>query len=295
MLATVAFLTLGGQLASAGPAEDAEKLVEAGDFQGAAAKYREAYAADPRPELICNVGVAYFKGNDFPHAFRFLEQCLASGTSLDPQFVTAVKQVIEAVDAKLRAESYTPIDISVEPATSTATIETAGKIEEPLVGSRRAWIAFGAYKITLHAEGHVDKVIEGTATTRDPIVVRERLVVKPAEPALPLGPVVPPPPAPSKVPAIAATATAVVAGSLALGLFLQARSRAEDAGAATDETIYNDAANSARGWQKGSWIAGGIGGVAAVAAGYLWYRATRSPSNVEVSASGNGAAISIRW
>ncbi|MCX5745436.1 MAG: hypothetical protein NT062_23410 [Proteobacteria bacterium] len=283
----------------AGPADDAEALAGNGDFLGAAAKYREAYAADPRPELMCNVGVAYYKAKDYPHASRFLEQCVVSGSSLDAGFMTAVKQVVTAVDEQLRADAFAPIEIAVEPATATTIVETNGHTEEPLVGSRRTWIAWGHYKLTIHAEGYVDRVLEGDAQSHEAIPARVKLAPKPVTSTpKPINmPTTPPAPGRSRSGAIVTSGIAVAGGVAALGSFLLARSSAADAGDATKLVAYNKAKRSAESWQHASWVAGGIGGVAAIAASVLWYRATRSPVGeaIELDArpTPGGATVSL--
>src|SRR6187549_2616497 len=42
-------------------AADAQGLAQGGDYLGAAARYKEALALDPRPEYECNVGIAFWK------------------------------------------------------------------------------------------------------------------------------------------------------------------------------------------------------------------------------------------
>src|SRR5439155_1719800 len=91
------------------------------DFAGAAAKFREAYAADPRPQLMCNVGVAYFKAGkaELPRAHRYLEQCLQGGQSLDAKFLANAAQVDKAVTDQLAAGDFAPVDVVVQPAIAT--------------------------------------------------------------------------------------------------------------------------------------------------------------------------------
>ncbi|MEO7097427.1 MAG: hypothetical protein ABI175_29470, partial [Polyangiales bacterium] len=62
MIAVTAMTLQGAAGAPTGAAEqEAERLGKAGDVLGAAAQFRAAFAADPRADLLCNVGVAYFK------------------------------------------------------------------------------------------------------------------------------------------------------------------------------------------------------------------------------------------
>jgi len=71
---SLAIIAVLAARATADPATAEQRAAEAkdrathGDLPGAAAKFREAYAADPRPDLICNVGIAYYKAKDLPRA-----------------------------------------------------------------------------------------------------------------------------------------------------------------------------------------------------------------------------------
>src|SRR5262245_8231343 len=90
---------------------EAEALAAQSNFVGAAAKYREAYAADPRAEYMCNIGVAYYKAKDLPRAERYLDQCLVIGKSLDAAFLDNVAKVERAVVDQLKKGDFTPIDL----------------------------------------------------------------------------------------------------------------------------------------------------------------------------------------
>lgn len=294
------------------------------DFLGAAAKYREAHAAEPRPDLMCNVGVAYYKAKDLPRAQRYLEQCLAIGTSLDRAFIDNVKKVVAAVESTLAAGNFTPVDLFVQPSTATTTVEGGIVFDEPIVGSRRVWFPFGNYRLVVHATGHVDRVLDIAATDRKPITASVALERAPAETgrATDTGPVtettpdsgtfkagadttiterpLPPPPPPerrrSMVAPIVATAAAAGAGGAALGFFLAARGSADDAGKATDMVRYNELRDQAIDHQHISWGFAAAAGAAAIVSGVLWYRYASVP-RVEVQASGSGAALSLsgRW
>src|SRR5215470_17873339 len=75
-------------------AAEADARARAKDYLGAAAKFREAYAADPRPDLICNVGVAYHKAQELPRAQLFLSRCLERGSALDSAFIDVVRATL---------------------------------------------------------------------------------------------------------------------------------------------------------------------------------------------------------
>jgi hypothetical protein len=289
------------------------------DFVGAAAKYREAFKADPRPELMCNVGVAYYKAKDLPKAQRYLDHCLSIGTSLDRAFIDNVKKVLAQVESTLAAGNFTPVEILVQPSTATTTVAGGVPFDEPILGSHRMWFPFGKYKLTVHAEGHVDAVIDVDAKDRTAVPARVALETAPvvevgsaqgsqgsadtgsagSNSAGSGSALVEQSPAgakPSLLPPIIASVASVGAGVIGLGFFRAARQRAEEAGEATDETAYNKLVEQARSRQHISWVVGGLAGAGAIVSGILWYRYASAP-RVEIQASGNGAAISLsgRW
>lgn len=293
---------------------DAEGLAASGDFLAAAAKYREAFREHPRPDLICNVGVAYYKAKDLPRAHRYLGQCVATGGSLDREFIANVKKVLAAVEQTLAAGAFKPLNFIIQPHTATTTF-ASGIHDESLVGSRQVYVPYGRYQVTIHAEGYRDRVLEIVADNPQPAELSVKLEPAPAEPATPTPTPTPtpaeqplpdvPPAAPqqqrSLVAPIVASAATGAFGGLALGFYLSARSAAGDAtdaardGASLDlYTTYADRADSR---ERSAWIAAGATGVVAIAAGILWYRAMKTPSRVEVTATHEAAAVSIigRW
>lgn len=289
---------------------DAEALASRGDFLGAAERYRNAYREYPRPDLMCNVGVAYYKAKDLPRAHRYLDQCVTSGASLDPAFISNVRTVLTAVEQKLVAGDYTPINFIIQPQSAT-TAFASGVHDESLVGSRQVWVPFGSYKVTIHAEGYTDRILEIVADNRE----RAELSVK-LDPVILTAPPPPPEPEPGtalqalpptieRVPErsylapIIASASTGALGGLALGVYLTARSQAAET---TRDGVtlgaHTEAADTARTRQRISLIVGIVAGAAAIGAGVLWYRALTSPrARVEVGASGSGASLSLvgRW
>lgn len=271
--------------ADADPVSEAQARAAQNDFVGAAQKYREAFAASPQPDLLCNVGVAYYKAKDLPRAQRYLAQCLEIGTSLDAKFIANVKEVLGAVEQKLSAAEYTPVDLFVQPAHASIAID-GNALEEPVVGSRRVWVPFGRYRLTVHAEGHVDRVIEIEAKDRTAIrasvaLERAKLVVtkpllQPEQPDAVASPIVTPQPRSKLVPVVATSATVGFAGG-AVAAWLLARRKADDAGRANAEQdvgAYDAAADAAHRRQYIAWGLGGLAVVGGIASGYLWYRAS---------------------
>jgi hypothetical protein len=261
---------------------------------------------------MCNVGVAYYKAKDLPRAQRYLDQCLSIGTSLERGFIDNVKKVLTAVESTLAGGSFTPVDLLVQPPSATTTVEGAVVFDEPILGSRRVWFPFGTYKLTIHAEGHVDRVLEIEAKDRTAIPARVALQPAPAvdtdsaqapEPDAGSGSgsaiVEAPPPAPitpapkrSVIAPVVATGASVVLGAAALGFYVTALDNADRAGKTSDRTEYNKLVDDARDNQKLSWVFAGAAGAGAVISGILWYRYASAP-RVEVQASGSGGAITL--
>lgn len=283
---------------------EARELAAAGKLTEAAARYREAYAADPRPELMCNVGVAYHKATDWPRAHRYLEQCLAMGASLDAAFVSRARTVLGAIVKKLEAGDFTPIDLVVSPPSASVAIEG---FDDPIVGARRVYVPFGTYRVVVHAEGHVDHVATLAASRREATKLAVALQRAPQAEPRPQEPPPPPRPEPippqrpapavperaSRVPAYVATATTLVLGGAGVALYLKARDEVDAAEAAIERPDFEDHRDAAKRYQRLSWAAGGLAGVAAIASGYLWYRATRSSTRVEATPTAGGATLSI--
>ncbi|MBL8620208.1 MAG: hypothetical protein JNK64_02865 [Myxococcales bacterium] len=277
-------------------AAEAEALAKAGDFVGAAGKFRDAHAADPRPELLCNVGVAFHKARDLPRAQLYLGQCLTRGGSLDPGFLASVRAVFAAVEDQLRAGDFAPIDVSPEPGGAAFTV-SAFSPGDTLVGARLVWLPFGHHTLHVTADGYVARDVDVDVATRD------RQAVRPALTRAPVA-IVPPPPPPDRAPPgparpstrpawIASGATLAVGVTAGL-LYLRARGWADDAGAPDlQRDQYRDRVDLARAYQHASWVAAGLAGVGAVASGYLWRRALRTPATVDVAPTPGGVAVGV--
>jgi hypothetical protein len=296
----------------------AEALAKQGDFVGAAGQYKLAYADDPRPELICNVGVAYYKAKQLARAQLFLNRCLERGTALDEKFVGSVRKVLESVESALRNGEFTPVDIVVEPAGATVAIEAFGD-DESFIGSRVVWLARGKHKLTAKAEGYIVQSTDVEAQGRDMKPVKITLQRAPSEQAAGSGSAVSdgagsgsastgdtsgsasvttPAPIhyerPSKVPAIVATTVAVAGLAVAILSYQRAHDRAELATFALNRETY-DIDKSAAGKWNTVMVTGTVVSVAGAGiAGYLWSRAFRSPA-VEMQVTGSSIAISGRW
>lgn len=282
---------------------EAEALVGTGDLIGAAAKFRAAYKQEPRPEYMCNSGVAYHKAKDLPRAHRYLNACVAMGSALEVAYRENLRKVVESIEQKLVAGDFTPIDIAIEPPTAVLAIEGGAPYDEEIVGGGRLWVPYGSYRLLVRAPGFVDKRSDITANSHTAMPLRvtlekapdkpiERPIEKPIE-----APIATPATRerPSKLPAIVATSATGVAGVVALAFYLRARGLVDDAEEADNEDDFNDRRDDAKTNQHRSWVIGGVAGVGAIVSGYLWYRVLRAPDGVEVSATGTGVAIRGRF
>lgn len=291
-LACVALLLAIGRPAFADPSEadrlaaEANALASQGKLAEAASTFRAAYAQDPRPQLICNVGVAYYKANDLPRAAFYLDQCRALGAQLDAAFLDNVDKVLAAVRRVLAAGDFAPVTFVVDPQTAAATIE-ASPFDEPIIGQRSVWVPFGTYRVHVHQDGYVDHDEPLHVSDRAPVTLHIQLA-KPAveppkleppkpEPPKPIAPPPVPAPAitahhPSRVPAIAATAGTLALGVLGGLAYLHALDLNDQAGATHDRATYNSLRASTLDYKHLSWVAGGLAGAGAIASGLLWYR-----------------------
>jgi hypothetical protein len=319
MLVAVSAARADPQAANRAAAE-ADALARAKDFRGAAAKFREAYAADPRPDFMCNVGVAYHKAQELPRAQLFLSRCLERGSALDGKFIDVVRATLARLEATLKAGSYTPVDVVVEPRFATVSIDAFAP-DETFDGGRTLWLAFASYRVTVRADGYRPQTVEVTAKDRAILPVRvalEREVVvepprepdsgvKPAQPAEDTArtgtgagdqppPSAPAPSRPSMVPAIAASAGAVVFAALAFYARGQAADHADLAAFALHEEVYDSEADSVRTWNTVFGVGLAVAGASALASGYLWFRVLRAPSTTvspRVEVTGERASITL--
>lgn len=290
-------LVIVGNIAHADPqaadrtADEANALAKQNQFAAAALKFREAFRADPRPELMCNVGVAYYKAKDLPRAQRYLEQCVQIGASVDAGFIGAVKQVLTSLDASLHGGAFTPVSFLIEPSQASITAVGNQPFDEPILGSRVVWFPRGTFTVVIHAEGYIDQTLAIDAEANDPITRSITLVRAPAvvAPGLPAPPPTPNPRAtPSRAKPIVATALAGVTAGAALACYGIARIHASDANRATKLGDYDDNVHAAHTWQNVAIGSAVLAGVSALAATYLWTR------HVDLEPTARGATVSLR-
>lgn len=294
-------------------AGEADGLARAKDYLGAAAKFREAYAADPRPDLICNVGVAYHKAQELPRAQLFLSRCLERGSALGGSFIDVVRATMSRLEASLKAGKFTPVDVVVEPRFASVAID-AFAADEAFEGGRTVWLGFGTYHVTVRADGYTPQTVEVVAKDRAVMALRialEREVVQPIREPDPVdrsttGTIIAPAPGPTPEPErpnpaprrpslvlpIATAAGAVAVASLAVVARLKAGDHADHARFALDGDSYQTEADATRQWNTLFGVGLAVAGASAIASGYFWYRVAAAPS-ARVEVSQRGASITV--
>jgi hypothetical protein len=274
-------------------ADAATELARGGRLAEAAQQFRQAFAEDPRPGLMCNAAISYFKAKDLVHAQRYLERCIGFGASLDRAFIDNLREVLKAVEADLRSTKLTPVEITAEP--KAASIAIAGSTDEPFTGPSRIWLSSGPHELVVTADGYVERRVAVTITdmaleplriTLEPVAVKVPPVVVHQEPSEAAD-------RPSIRPALIASIATGALGIAAVVSYVIARDRAR-ASDFTDPNLtlthYDELVDSAHAWQHASWGLGIAAGIGAAVSSYLLLSA---PAGVEINASGNGAAVSL--
>jgi len=288
-------------------AGDAKALAKAGDFVGAAAKFRAAYAVEPKPEHICNAGIAYQKAGDklLPQAQLYLALCVerAKGV-LDKKVTDNVASVLVGVEEALAKGSFTPVDVAVTPLTATVAISAFGP-DESFIGSRVVWVPWGKHTVTVRADGFFEQTAELAAAAHERVPLRVTLEKKPDAPPPPPPPPIttaqPPPAAariehvdrPSLVLPIATSAVTLVAITVSTIGFVGGHRRADRAAFAVDAQTFAADQDSVTRWNTLFGVSGAVALLGAGASGYLWYRALHPVTRIEIqpNATGGGSVM----
>lgn len=148
-------------------AREGEKLGNAKDFVGALKKFREAADLDPdTPAYACNVGMANYALNHYPRAHLWLTRCRnANGGSFGS---SGVEQVFHFIENDLRTHDYTPISIRTSPPGARVQVsyyDSEGPSRAPIT----MYVAFGRYQVTIEHDGYEPVHDQLVATDRSAI------------------------------------------------------------------------------------------------------------------------------
>jgi tetratricopeptide (TPR) repeat protein len=279
-------------------ASEAAAAAAAADYATAAAKFRAAYAADPRPELQCNAGVAYYKLGDLARADRYLGDCVERASGLAADFVSHVHAALAAVEDALHTRDATPVDIAVEPATATVTVDLWP--DEPFVGSHRVWLGFGHHQVSVAAPGYATQAVGVDAQSHDPVAVHVVLDKLPPPPTVVGGlgfagaAASPPAPTIDKVLVFGGAGLAVVG----VGLHIAAYHYRDELYDAATLKVYNSDAGPFEALRAATISCYAVAAIAGGVGGYLWYRHHRAREHapaVGVTLMPGGAGVGVTW
>ena len=288
---------------------EANALAANGDFVSAGAKFQDAYAVEPRPELICNAGVAYRKAHDLPRAQHYLTTCAHVGTALDSKFITALRAALTAVENDMRAGDYEQIVLAIEPSAGAIVIGDWGE-RERLVGSQVVWLAFGAHQLYASADGYRNEQRTITVAAHDPLPVTFTLVrtdavtsPPPLPPPIAITPpprtaIQPPPAAPSHAAVAIGAAITGVALVTTVALYLETHHKIDAIDTDGTRDAYQHAADTASHWRDGYFASAAVTVVAAGVTAYLWAHArpsARTEVDIAPTAGGATALVSGRF
>jgi hypothetical protein len=278
---------------------EATAAAAAGDYATAAAKFRAAFAADPRPELQCNAGVAYYKLGDLARADRYLGDCVERSSGLAADFVARVHTALAAVEDALHGRDATPVDIAVEPATATVTVDLWP--DEPFVGSHRVWLGYGHHQLSIAAPGYATQSVGVDAQSHAPVAVHVVLDRLPPPPPVTrglglttAGAPATPTPAIAKVLVFGGAGLAVVG----VGLHIATEHFRDQLSEATTLKQYDNNTGAFEALRAATISCYAVAAIAGGVGGYLWYRHHRAREHgpaVGVTVLPSGAGVGVSW
>jgi hypothetical protein len=274
-------------------AAEAEKLAANGDFLGAATKFAEASREDPsRPELFCNIGIAYYKAEDIARAHLWLGRC-TERAALTLEQAGAIRGALTEIEGKLRAGKFAQVRIVPNPRNAAIVVREWGP-DVAFVDERTIWFAHGTYQLEASAPGH-ERATKALVVDAAPAAAVE-ITLQPT----PI--VVPPPPAAAKkrfappiVFPIATSAGTVGLAALALVAYGAAHDRADRSRLAISDRIFAADKSAISRWNFTFVASTVLATVGATASVYLWWRFSKRAPKTEVGLSGSGVTLRARF
>ncbi len=270
-------------------AGEANTAAAANDFRKAAQLFSAAFKEDPNPDVFCNIGISYFKAEEWARAHLLLNRCL-DRTALEAATANNVRAVIGSIEQTMRAGKFAPVTINVADGTKVRFAEFGD--DEVFSSTRTVWLAFGTHRVTGQAVGFSDNTIEIKVEKSDPFSVelpltKLDLIVAPPKPTTVHR-------SGSKVPAVIVTGGTVVAAVVCVLANTKARGAADDARLAFDEEEFDSNTSTARTFNKVFVGTAALAVVGATVSGWLWYRAARGVEvPIEVAPTTGGASVSF--
>lgn len=291
---------------------DGKALAAKGDYLGAAAKFRAAYAATQDVKYLCNQGIAYQRAKELPRAQYYFNLCVLRGSSLKE--VDATRANLVQIESSLKAGNFTPVLVLTDPPNATYTPDGWDK-DDPIPAGTQIWLPYGTHKVVITPPPRGSYVAQERtveATGHDVVTLKVALAV--GEQAPPPHVEQPPPPhvdkpppdkhvdvvkplpkpasgRPSSVPMVVAGSVGAAGLVTALvGLHFASRD-ADRAKFALTESVFIADRDSVSKWND-VFAAGAIAGAVGLAAGaYFGVRYfSYSPER-----GGGTASVAIRW
>jgi hypothetical protein len=260
-------------------ANEAKKRAAARDYLGAAGLYREAYRRSPESEYLCNVGVAYYRANDFPRASLYLERCLAASGDLPESFVKRVLAALSTVRRELERGPYMQVRLLTKQDFVRVTVEGFDE-HDAIDAPATVWVLRGDRKVVARAPGYREATLmarqaRGTVEVR---IELEPIVARRATPPVALWtPESDAKPRRRVLPWVTSGATVVVAAGAAWS-WGQARYHANAAKNELTREGFDAEIRAGKRWQKISWVGGGVAAIGVVGSAILFMRRPEQPS-----------------
>jgi hypothetical protein len=253
-----------------------------GDYPGAAASFRQAWRLDrKRTELLCNIGVAYFKARDLPRAHLYLSQCQTRAGDLDRKFLDAVDAARQSTQAKLQAAEFAPVNVVVAPEGARVEV-SAFDPEDTFVDSRAVWLPYGTHTVTVRSDGFLPHAEQVIVSSHAPIEVHVTLEVVP----------------PRRLQRVERPTTAYIGlavtglGVLVTGaLYYEAAHKVSEVDPSPGNASYPQQRDAASTWRTRFIIGAVATGAIAGVTGYLWFGRARH-FEVLIPATGQGGGVS---
>ncbi len=267
-------------------AAEASAAAAASDHRKAAQLFSAANKEDPRPNLFCNIGISYFKAEEWTRAHLLLNRCL-DRTALEAGTVESVRAVIGSIEETMRAGQFAPVTINVADGTRVQLAEFGD--DEVFTSTRTVWLAIGTHSASGQAVGFSDHTIEIRVEKTAPMSVELTLtkldLILAPRTVRKAGP---------KLPAVIATGATVVVGIAAVVFNRKAHTLSEDARFTFDEEEFDSEASRVRTFNNLFLATASLAVIGAGISGFLWYRSTRlTEVPIEVTPTAGGAAVTF--
>lgn len=293
VLLAILLVALGASGARATP-DEANKLAATANelagrnlFKEAAAKFAEAYRADPsRNELFCNIGISYYKADVYARAHLLLKLCL-DRTKLEKQQLDAASALIATMEDSLRSGGHALVSIKLEPKTTAIAVTDWGP-EESFTNDRIIWLPIGTWHLSAKSDGFepqtVEVKIEGTQAQDIQVTMKRIPAPPPNMPLLERR-------YPSKIPAIIGTVVTVgLIVTAGIG-FKKGHDVADASEFAIDREAVSDDRKEIKKWNTVMVLTGVGALVTGTITGVLWSKALKG-SHVELAPTQSGASVS---